>query len=253
MRDGAAVRGARAFVGAGVLPTARLLLRSGLAPGPLTLADSQQAFLPMIEPRFSAGAPESDPRRTLVQTFVEIDRREVSPNLVHAQIYTWNEFYERDLMSTYGRRFPLLRPALAALARRLVVAQIFLHSRHSSQVSLRLAADGRLEAEVVANPETVPVMGRAARVLSSAMRTGGLVPLRAALRMGTAGASFHAGATLPMADHPGAGQSDALGRPVGAARVHVVDASVLPTIPATTITFSVMANAHRIAAGAPAD
>jgi choline dehydrogenase-like flavoprotein len=26
-----------------------------------------------------------------------------------------------------------------------------------------------------------------------------------------------------------------------------VDASVLPTVPATTITFSVMANAHRIA------
>jgi choline dehydrogenase-like flavoprotein len=29
-------------------------------------------------------------------------------------------------------------------------------------------------------------------------------------------------------------------------RIHLVDASVLPDIPATQITFSVMANAHRI-------
>ena len=43
-----------------------------------------------------------------------------------------------------------------------------------------------------------------------------------------------------------ANQSDALGRPMGRSRVHVVDASSLPSIPATTITFSVMANAHRI-------
>ena len=39
---------------------------------------------------------------------------------------------------------------------------------------------------------------------------------------------------------------DPLGRPQGWSRVHAVDASVLPSVPATTITFSVMANAHRI-------
>lgn len=38
-----------------------------------------------------------------------------------------------------------------------------------------------------------------------------------------------------------------LGRPHGLSRVHVVDASVLPSIPATTISYLVMANAHRIA------
>ena len=42
------------------------------------------------------------------------------------------------------------------------------------------------------------------------------------------------------------GTTDRLGRLHGLSRIHVVDASVLPSIPATTITFSVMANAHRI-------
>ena len=54
-----------------------------------------------------------------------------------------------------------------------------------------------------------------------------------------------------MAERPAAGQSDLLGRPQGAGRVHIVDASVLPAIPATTITFGVMANAHRIASLIP--
>ena len=56
-----------------------------------------------------------------------------------------------------------------------------------------------------------------------------------------------------MRNTPGAGDSDLLGRPLGASRIHVVDASVLPSIPATTITFGVMANAHRIGQEAPDD
>ncbi len=42
-------------------------------------------------------------------------------------------------------------------------------------------------------------------------------------------------------------ETDRLGRPQGLSCVHVVDASVLPSIPATTITYAVMANAHPIA------
>ncbi len=39
-----------------------------------------------------------------------------------------------------------------------------------------------------------------------------------------------------------------LGRPAGLHRVHLVDSSVFPTVPPTTITYTVMANAQRIAA-----
>jgi choline dehydrogenase-like flavoprotein len=51
-----------------------------------------------------------------------------------------------------------------------------------------------------------------------------------------------------MAAHPKGIQSDLLGRPAGLERLHVVDASVLPNIASSTITLSIMANAHRIAA-----
>ena len=42
-------------------------------------------------------------------------------------------------------------------------------------------------------------------------------------------------------------KSDLLGRPTGSQNIHVVDSSVLPTIAPGPITFTVMANAMRIA------
>ena len=42
-------------------------------------------------------------------------------------------------------------------------------------------------------------------------------------------------------------ETDTMGRFPGIDRVHLVDSSVLPSIPGTSITFSTMANSHRIA------
>ena len=53
-----------------------------------------------------------------------------------------------------------------------------------------------------------------------------------------------------MRREPGELETDTLGRPRGWERVHVVDAAVFPSFPATTVTLSVMANAHRIATAA---
>lgn len=49
-----------------------------------------------------------------------------------------------------------------------------------------------------------------------------------------------------MKENPGRNETDIFGRLADTKRIHAVDASVLPTIPATTITFTVMANAYRI-------
>ncbi len=84
------------------------------------------------------------------------------------------------------------------------------------------------------------------------MISAGMAPLTPVSRLGQPGSSFHCGGTFPMRKAPAALETDALGRISGLERVHIVDASVLPSIPATTITLSVMANAHRIASQASA-
>lgn len=255
LTDGTVVEGARAFLATGVLESARILLASRPALGQLDLRDSPHGFLPLLErPRpFGPRRPRPDrvPHHTLVKLFLEVSAPDLSPYLIHSQIYGYNEFYARELLASYGRRLPGSAPLWRALARRLMVAQIFLHSDHGPVARLRPAADGRLSVEVR------PAADLPARFAAAAARVGrtlvqaGMLPLTMAARPGGPGSSFHAGATLPMARAPGPSESDGLGRPAGLSRLHVVDASVLPAIPATTITLTVMANAHRIASEAP--
>ena len=73
-----------------------------------------------------------------------------------------------------------------------------------------------------------------------------MTALQVATRLGEPGASFHTGASLPMAQAPRGAEADLLGRPAGLQNIHIVDATVLPAIAASTITLTVMANAHRI-------
>ena len=247
LEDGTVVEGARAYLGAGVLETARILLASDPGLGELTLRDSQHAFLPMLQCWPNRTRPDRGRFHTLPQAFVEIDAPAVSPFLVHAQLYTWNEHFPRDLVQTYARKLPFSAPLFTALARRLIVAQIFLHSDHSHRIALSLAPDGRLRARLDANGETASRTKAAARHLGRAMRRLGLLPLTFATRPGAPGSSFHAGASVPMAADPGRGESDRLGRPAGWRHLHLIDATSLPGIPATTITYGVMAHAHRIA------
>ena len=251
LEDGTAIKADRVFLGAGVLETARILLKSGIGPRERMLKDSQHAFLPMIQRWRNRRRPDRGPFHTLPQIFVEMELPELSARLVHAQIYTWNEHFPRDLINNYGRRLPFAKPFLTALARRLIVGQVFLHSDHSHRIALTLSPDGRLAGRLERNGGMEPALKAATGHLAQAMAKAGLIPLTFASRPGAPGSSFHAGATVPMARQASPDTSDLLGRPDGLRRVHVIDASVLPTIPATTITFSVMANAHRIGSLAP--
>jgi hypothetical protein len=239
------------FLATGVLETARILLASpGLTRDELILKDSQQAFLPLLHHWRSLRRPDNPPYQTLPQLFAELEDPAISSRLIHAQIYTWNEYFARDLRQNYGR-LPGMGPILDRVARRLVVAQTFLHSDFSASVALSLSGDGRLIPRLIENPKTASTMRAALDRYNRALRQLGLIGLPFAARSGSPGASFHMGGSLPMAETPEKGQSDLLGRPKGAARIHVVDASVFPSVPATTITFSVMANAHRIGTLAP--
>ncbi|MCB2115970.1 MAG: GMC family oxidoreductase [Rhodobacteraceae bacterium] len=246
LAGGESLTAPRVFLGAGVLESARIILASLPLLGGLDLRDSQHAFLPMLHRWRNARRPDKGRFHTLPQIFLELDAPDISAHLVHAQVYAWNEFYAPELIANYARRLPGSAPLFRALSRRLMVAQLFLHSDHSHRIGLRLARDGRLLPSLDENAAMFPTLKAAAARIGKAIGQTGLLPLTFAVRPGAPGSSFHVGASLPMNRTPKGAESDPLGRPAGLARVHVVDASVLPAIPATTITFPVMANAHRI-------
>jgi len=248
LEDGTTLKADRVYLAAGVLETARIVLSSQPVPGQqLTLLDSQHFFLPTLHSWRPDGQPENDQHHTLTEAFIEIDDPQISPYLSHTQIYGWNEFYAREMIASYGTKLPGSASLFHALSRRLMVAQTFLHSDYSAQIGLRLGDnDTRLRATLHENPTTAPMIKAVKSKLAKSLRRVGLYALSFASRPGAPGSSFHSGGTLPMSATPGPLQTDPSGRLLGLERVYVVDASVLPSIPATTITFSVMANAHRI-------
>jgi choline dehydrogenase-like flavoprotein len=77
-----------------------------------------------------------------------------------------------------------------------------------------------------------------------------LYPILPSLRVAGGGKSYHIGATFPHAADGAQSifSSDRVGRVGAWKRIHLVDASVFPSVPATTFGLTVMANAHRIAA-----
>lgn len=248
LKDSSPLTGDRLYLAAGILETARIVLASQPTPGAsLTLLDSQHFFLPMLHRWKPDDNPETAPHHTLTEAFVEMDDKTISPYLTHTQIYGWNEFYAREMIGNYGPKLPGGGPLFRAVSRRLMVAQTFLHSDHSAKVELNLGKNhNRLTATLISNPETEKVMAAASKKLGKSMSRAGLFALQFARRVGSPGSSFHTGGTLPMSASPNGLQTDGAGRLHGLDRVHVVDASILPSIPATTITFTVMANAHRI-------
>lgn len=239
---------ARVFLAGGVLPTTRLVLLSREAyERPLSILDSQYYLFPLLQMAGTAGVSR-EALHTLSQIFLELNVPALSPHTIHLQIYSYSDIIGQALRQSLG---PLaIAPLARALEGRMLIAQGYLHSSHSSKLRVALQRDGKLSATAEINPQTARRVRRVVRWLlrqSPALRA---LPLEPLLQITPPGRGFHSGGTLPMSAKPADLQTDSLGRLPGWERVHVVDSSVFPTIPATTITLSLMANAHRIGANA---
>jgi choline dehydrogenase-like flavoprotein len=240
----------RLFLGCGAFSTARLVLESlDRYDVDVTMLDSQYFLVPLLLWRSFAGASE-ERLTTLSQLCLRLSDPDVCPRDVHLLLYTFNPLYREVIRRTPLRFLPALERELLG---RLVSLQGYLHSDVSPRLSVRLRRGGRaLVVEGRENPETRAILSRVSarlRRLAGALRAS---PIPFLTRTGLPGKSYHAGGAFPMRCDPSADESDLLGRPAGLARVHLVDASVFPTIPATNITLTLMANAHRIAAASAA-
>jgi choline dehydrogenase-like flavoprotein len=235
------------FIAAGAMATTAMLLRSsGAYDHTVRLKDSQYFLLPLAMFSGVKGARRED-LHTMAQIFLELRDPEISPYTVHLQVYTYNDVLARTVRKRLG---PLGEPAARWGDAHFVLIQGYLHSDHSGGIDMTLRREGardRLEARGVINPETRKKIAKIISKLAGLANKTGAFPLAPLAEVSDPGRGFHHGGAFPMRAAPGTGQTDTLGRPFGWSNIHVVDASVLPSIPATTITYPVMANAHRIA------
>ena len=150
----------RVYLGAGVIPTAQIVLRSQDAfDRPLTLRDSQYFLFPIVRAR---RVPDVDTEAlfTLSQVFVELLHPRISRRSVHLQMYTYSETIAAAVRRSMGPLKAFARP----IVERLLIAQGYLHSDASASIRMTLRRDskgngkvggatGTLELEPVFNPK----------------------------------------------------------------------------------------------------
>jgi choline dehydrogenase-like flavoprotein len=237
--------GSRVYLAAGVIPTAQIVLRSQAAYNrPLSLRDSQYFLAPILMAQATPGVHQ-EALHTLSQAFIELHRPAISRYGIHLQAYTYSDTIGEAIRQSLGP-LSFLAPYLE---QRMVIIQGYLHSDLSSSINMTLKGDPGgdfLELEANKNLATPAVVRSVVmEILSQAFRIRGLI-VPPMLQIAEPGRGYHSGGSIPMKHSPGPFESDCLGRPHGWSRIHCVDASSLPSIPSTTITFTVMANAHRI-------
>jgi choline dehydrogenase-like flavoprotein len=235
----------RVLLGAGVIPSAAILLGSlGDCGVSIRMQDSFYFLLPLV--RFH-GTPDlgREPLHTLAQAFILMKDREVCDEFVHFSLYGFNDLMIPSLKAAAGA-------AGAALASRALVFGGYLHSRLSPglRVSVSPGTDGRGYRISIAGEDSAKAVKIAKKAAMKLMRHSlrlRAVAIAPAMRFFQPGRGFHVGASFPMRKERTRHTSDTEGRPFGFDRVHLIDASCLPSIPATTITLPVMANSWRIA------
>ncbi|HET6161049.1 MAG TPA: FAD-dependent oxidoreductase [Dongiaceae bacterium] len=243
------------FIAAGAFGSLRIALASQQAfDQPVVMRDSQKFILPLL--RLKAAPMEWPRALTLPGVFLDFKALDLSDHWIHTQISAMNGYVLERIgcgSDAPAWRRALLRP----IAERLLIAWCGLHSDHSATVEAVLAAPDRTSPSTLrlaARPhaEGRSAIRRAAGRLATAGRRFGTLAATPLLQAVPVGGGNHLGGCLPMRRQPAARwDTDELGRLQAWRRIHFVDGAVLPSIPATTLALTIMANADRIAMAAP--
>ena len=243
------------FVAAGPINTTRILLQSrGLYDHPVVLKESQKFVLPMLRLR---GAPTTveQPSVTLGSTFIETKVASRPAHWLHLQIVPMNRMII-ETAGLIGALNPIGKHLWKPLLRHMMAAWCGMHSDYSSHVELRLRR-GRNQDDILEldlKPSEIAMAGarQAAKDLFRLGLSFQTLFCYWMIKFANPGSGTHCGASFPMRREPrGLLETDVYGRPFGWSRVFAVDLSILPSIPGTTLGFSVMANAARIGSEAP--
>jgi len=232
----------RLILAAGALGTAKIALASNAdRVTRLSLLDNAVSYMPLIDPR-RLGAPLE---------------KEFFPAAILNAVYDGPCWPEPIQMTLYGAAgtlrsdflfdFPLpARDAIAAakyLTPALVIAQLFYPDIPAAENSLRLTSAGALTIEYGQKK-----LGALEPRLLRLFRKLGYFGASRMCKYLAPGSSFHYAGSLPMRRAPrGRYETDPKGRLAGTRGVYIADAANFPTLPSKNHSFTMMANAMRIA------
>jgi choline dehydrogenase-like flavoprotein len=244
--DGAAIDALeydRVFLACGPVETFRILANSGIVGGKAIMKDSSTFFVPLLV-RPKLGNVKSN-SFALSQCFIRLNSESEKPTS-QFQIYE----YSNELISRARKSLPLgfMIPnwVLSFFLKRMMVAIGYLEGDRSPSIQMQYLAEGSVElsdSDVgLSFKERNQSIKRSIISLGKFTSKKGLIPLKLFAQIAPPGEGVHFGAWLPMGE-----KTDLLGRPLNTKNIHVIDSSILPSIAPGPITYTIMANAMRIA------
>jgi len=244
----------RVYLACGAIGTTRLVLGSlGIFDQDVEFAESAQFVVPML-----SGRPVADPRDssefTLNQFNMVVATDQEWLDVAQIHFYPYNPAIGGALPSIFDTRMGA--PMASQVLRRLTIGLGYLPSWASSPFLVRAERSSAqdqlpdlvLRGNVTESTRTAMYRRVIEKMVKAAPRLD-LWPVVPMMFLSAAGKSYHFGASFPHRTRPADGPltTDRLGRLHQWEHVHLIDASVFPTVPATTFTLTIMANAHRIA------
>lgn len=241
------VRAKHVLIAAGPISTASLLIRSGLIDSGLELKDSQTFFVG----GFSRTDLSPSAHSTTLTEVVSVAPSQSTDSISHFQVYGPSDYLQSRIFGSNQLADTTPKRLREAVSGHLAVCLGYLDSSESSIV--RVFAGNSNNIYVRADPK----IGRAEVKMAvsahkSNLRRLGIHLIPSSLQILPVGGGNHLGASIPMTSKLDdqqrlAAWSDDLGRPFGHGSVHILDTSVLPSVPAGPITLMAMGNARRIA------
>lgn len=191
-------------------------------------------------------------QNTQTSHFVEIQCKEISSKWSHVQVGQPNELLLRKLGVSSEQNRTVQNILARKIARHIVSTILNVSSAFGPHYDIKIERnnDGLPN---TATSQSWSQHGRKGlksyeRQLNKFMKAHGFYRLPFARQDSTSAQGYHFGSSFPMSSRPTSDfETDLLGRPFGWRHIHVIDTTVLPEIPGTTIGLLTMANAFRIA------
>ncbi len=234
-------RAHKLVLAAGALNSGKIALRSRQDnDSRLPVLDNLVSFVPLLNLRRVGWSP---PRRTVPLQANLIYSGPLETEAIQGSCYGMSA----TLASDFAFEFPLSARANLDLIKYVLPAlttlQLFYPDRGQEGNHLRLTSDGRLEIRY--RPR---VRGTVERHLVRVFRRAGYLSTSRLCKYLPAGHSFHYAGCLPMRERPnGPYETERTGRLSGTKSVFVADAANFPGLPSKNLTFTIIANAMRIA------
>lgn len=186
----------------------------------------------------------------LSESVLSLDGATVGGQSMHIQLYAYGEFLSRGIRTRLDGLPAALVNAPAALMEQFIVAFVYMHSDDSVIASATIhPGDGgsRIHLDAAPNPNSLPMLRRTLGLIRRHPRAFGFMPLPMATLSTNLGFSGHICGTMPMRATPKRLECHVDGRIEGSTALYAVDSANFPMLPSQNLTYSAMANAHRIA------